>query len=264
MKRFYNQLAAIILTLAVFGAGPLAARGHAQSPAISQVTQQWISDLKSNDPAKRAQAAEQLGYLRTRPSVPDLVGVLSDKDPRVRDAAAFALGEIADQDAANHLSRLLAGDTDPAVRASAAFALGMLEDEKSVSGILDAFDDSAAEVRSSALVALGLMKDQEDVEDIEDMLNDSSFDVRYDAVWALGQIADPESADRLRGALVNIDMLQINQVSREAFREAVQAALDSIQEKTETRSNIAKSRARKSQRPSPDSKSTSWSHPASL
>ncbi|MGH9765670.1 MAG: HEAT repeat domain-containing protein, partial [Blastocatellia bacterium] len=226
IKQLSKVCAAAILTALLWGTSTKALEGQAQTAAVSPVTKQWIADLKSSDPVKRTQAADQLGSLRVRPAVPDLVGVLSDKDPRVREASAFALGEIADQDAANHLSRLLAGDTDASVRASSAFALGMLEDTKSVSALLDSLDDSSAEVRSAALVALGLMRDQDDVEDIEEMLNDSSLDVRYDAVWALGQIGDPDSAERLRSTLVNVDLVQFTPVAREAFREAVQAALD--------------------------------------
>ena len=265
IKQLSKVSAAAILTVLLWGPSTTALGGQTQTAAVSPVTKQWIADLKSIDPVKRTQAADQLGSLRVRPAVPDLVAVLSDKDPRVREASAFALGEIADQDAANHLSRLLAGDTDASVRASSAFALGMLEDTKSVSALLDSLDDSSAEVRSAALVALGLMRDQDDVEDIEEMLNDPSLDVRYDAVWALGQIGDPDSAERLRSTLVNVDLVQFTPVAREAFREAVQAALDLIQDNASVRGNSTKSRSRKGSGTAPSSKDLpTGSHPASL
>lgn len=258
-----NAVLALFVVASAQVGRAFAAAPPAQANQITPVTRQWISDLKAADVQQRVRAADQLGALRAKAAVSNLVSALSDSDARVREAAAFALAEIADQTPASNLVRILAGDSDSTVRASAAFALGMIGDAKAAPGLEDALDDSAAEVRSAALVALGLMGSDDSVEDIEDMLNDSSYDVRYDAVWALGQIADPESAEHLRATLVDLDLVQMTPTAREAFREAVQAALDSIQDKASAASGKRAGSPRSGRTPEATVKMTG-SHPATL
>jgi TonB family protein len=164
-----------------------------------------------------------------------LVEALSDKEATVREAAAFALGQIADPAATGLLIPLLA-DHDAEVRASAAFALGMIGNRKALQALSYATGDSEPEVRSSAIFALGLMQDAEAVDEIVDALDDSSFDVRYDAVWALGQIGEPDAEDHLRGSLVTLDLLRVDDLSREAYRQAVQNSLESLRTEAHARS----------------------------
>ncbi|HXG94865.1 MAG TPA: TonB family protein [Blastocatellia bacterium] len=188
---------------------------------------QLLAALKSRDAVTRRDAANQLGALRARDSVRSLTDALSDADASVREAAAFALGQIADPKAVERLTRALA-DKDAEVRSSAAFALGMIGDRRAISSLSDALTDDDAAVRSSAAVALGLMQDQEAVDELIALLNDSSFDARYDAVWALGQISEPDAEDPLRGALASLDAINLNNSLREAFRQAINYALDNL------------------------------------
>jgi TonB family protein len=153
--------------------------------------------------------------------------LLWDGDAGVREAAAFALGQIADPQAAKSLRRVIS-DKDAAVRAAAAFGLGMLGDSSTVELLSDALDDPDPDVRGSAVFALGLMHDDGAVDEIIDMLKDSSFDVRYDAVWSLGQIGDADAVDHIRASLLGLDIVQISDSAREAFRQAAQHALDGI------------------------------------
>ena len=60
-------------------------------------------------------------------ATPALVRVTGDGEPRVRRAAARALGRIEDSAAIPTLAQLLARDTDPGVRRAAAWALGKIE-----------------------------------------------------------------------------------------------------------------------------------------
>ena len=62
----------------------------------------------------RRDAANQLGVLRARGAVRALVEALSDKEASVREASAFALGQISDPAATGLLIPLLA-DPEPAV-----------------------------------------------------------------------------------------------------------------------------------------------------
>lgn len=186
-----------------------------------------LSGLKSKDPHNRKEAANELGAIRARGAVRALVETLSDKEPIVREAAAFALGQIADPAATGLLIPLLA-DSNTEVRSSAAFALGMIGDRKALDALSYALGDSSSEVRSSAIFALGLMQDEAAVDEIIEALDDSSSDVRYDAVWALGRIGDPDAEDHLRGSLVTLDLLKIDDTWREAYRQAVQNSLESL------------------------------------
>jgi TonB family protein len=186
-----------------------------------------LSELRSKDHQVRRDAANELGALRARGAVRALVEALSDRESTVREAAAFALGQITDPATTGLLIPLLA-DSNADVRAAAAFALGMIGNRKALEALSYALGDSNPEVRSSAIFALGLMQDDAAVDEIIEALDDSSFDVRYDAVWALGQIGEPDAEDHLRGSLVTLDLLKIDDAWREAYRQAVQNSLERL------------------------------------
>ena len=211
---------AAIITACVVTASAQVPSRPAQPPAS------LLADLKNPSAATRREAANQLGAMRADASRA-LIEALSDKDAGVREAAAFALGQIASRAATERLTRLLA-DKDAEVRATAAFALGMLGDRRSIAPLSKAQDDADAGVRSSAVVGLGLMQDEDAVDELIEMLADSSFDVRYDAAWSLGQIGEPDADSPLRMAVANLDLPGVNDASREAFRQAVQNALDNL------------------------------------
>lgn len=193
-----------------------------------------LAGLRSKDKGDRRDAANQLGATRARGAVRALVEVLSDKEATVREAAAFALGQISDPAGTGLLIPLLA-DSNDEVRASAAFALGMIGNRKATKALSYAIGDRDPEVRSSAIFALGLMQDEQAVDEIVDALDDSSFDVRYDAVWALGQIGEPDAEDPLRGSLVTLNLLRIDDSRREAFRQVVQYSLESLRTEAHAR-----------------------------
>jgi len=186
-----------------------------------------LSELKSKDKGERRNAANQLGALRARGAVKPLVEALSDKDPKVREAAAFALGQISDPVSTGLLIPLLT-DSETEVRASAAFALGMIGDRKALQALSYATGDPENEVRASAIFALGLMQDEGAVDELVEALEDASFDVRYDAVWALGRIGEPDSEEPLRSSLVSLDLIRVDELRREAFRQAVQFSIESL------------------------------------
>jgi len=56
-----------------------------------------LTELKSKDRGNRRDAANELGAMRARGALRALVEALSDKEAKVREAAAFALGQIADR-----------------------------------------------------------------------------------------------------------------------------------------------------------------------
>src|SRR6266404_5991647 len=215
-----------VCSLIVLGLITAAASVGAQVKPVTP-PERLLAGLKSKDQQNRKEAANELGAIRARGAVRALVETLSDKEPIVREAAAFALGQISDPASTGLLIPLLA-DSNAEVRSSAAFALGMIGDRKALDALSYALGDSSSEVRSSAIFALGLMQDEAAVDEIIEALDDSSFDVRYDAVWALGRIGEPDAEDHLRASLVSLDELRVDDSRREAFRQAVQNALEDL------------------------------------
>jgi TonB family protein len=173
--------------------------------------------------------------MRARDSVRPLIEALLDKDPSVREAAAFALGQITDRRANEALLSAL-NDKDEEVRSTIVFALGMLGERKSIKVLSNLLEDGSAAVRSSATVALGLMQDDDAVDEIIGILDDPSIDVRYDAVWALAQIGEPDALDHMKAVLVNLDLVKVDDAALEGLRQAVQNSMEILQSKSELRS----------------------------
>ncbi len=90
----------------------------------------WVAQLDSPESQKRRDAAFAIGRAGKEAvgAVPKLVQTLKeDKDAAVRDALAYALGEIGATDskeAIRVLKNALTSDSDPKVRRSAAYAPG--------------------------------------------------------------------------------------------------------------------------------------------
>jgi HEAT repeat protein len=164
-----------------------APKAHAQF--LGKDANEWAAELARGDDAQRRRAAFALGKLRgaAMPAIGALKRAAeSDRSAKVREAAAYALGEIAlhevalgkDADLVALLTKSLR-DGDPLVRRSAAYALGCL-----------AADGASAR------------------QDVEAVLADENAEVRQTAVWALGSFGD-EAAPALRRALADADALVI-------------------------------------------------------
>lgn len=223
-QRVLLRLTLVIFISIVTAPSGAAARGQ-EKPR--EAPAHLLSGLRSKDKSDRRDAANELGVIRARGAIRGLVEALSDKEWSVREAAAFALGQISDPAATGLLIPLLA-DPEPAVRASTAFALGMIGNRKATDALSYAIGDDDPEVRASAIFALGLMRDEAAVDELVAALEDPSYDVRYDAVWALGQIGEPDAEEPLQGSLVMLDLLRIDDLQRQAFRQAVQFSLESL------------------------------------
>ncbi len=98
----------------------------------------WIEDpraiaplremLKGNDEFKKA-AAKALGNMKAKDAIPDLIALLSDTNPRIREQAAYGLGLIGD-DSANEALQKLTQDPDELVQFFAKEALERIENLK--------------------------------------------------------------------------------------------------------------------------------------
>ncbi len=108
------------------------------------------SGLADPDPRVRRRACEVavgLGDVDLRPP-------LADPDPSVVEAAAWALGERADANAAVPLSAVAAGHDDPLCREAAVAALGAIGDPAGLPAILAAATGERPAIRRRAVIAL--------------------------------------------------------------------------------------------------------------
>jgi HEAT repeat protein len=162
----------------------------------------WSQELSASDEARRRSAAFALGKLGSSASdaVPALRKTLEkDKSPKVREAAAFALGEIvresikaaADPQLVPALSAALK-DEHWSVRRSAAYALGCVErDAAPAQEVLEGLlKDAFPEVRQNAAWALGKLGTAA-IPKLRLALRDSDPLVKRDAAASLGQM-EPE------------------------------------------------------------------------
>lgn len=177
-----RTLLSILLSLVLF---PLAAQGQT---FLGKSANDWRKELILGDDKARRGAAFALGKMGQGgvSGVGDLGKRLrEDSSPQVREAAAFALGEIAleslrtldDPAMLRALTEALQKDKDPLVRRSAAFALGCL--------------------RADALPSLA---------ELENALSDREPVVRQNAAWALGKLGS-KAVPALRKALQDDDVV---------------------------------------------------------
>jgi HEAT repeat protein len=190
----------------------------------------WTHDLDAGDERARRNAAFALGKLGSAagPTVPTLQRALTgDSSPKVREAAAFALGEIGQR--ATSLGKTVAGtlttalgDEDPLVRRSALFALGSIgETTGARRDIEKLLDDKNAEVRQNAAWALGRMGSGA-IGSLGTALRDPDTLVKRDAAGALGFIAQLDPTG-VRAALPNLAEL-----AKHSDAEVKKAALAAI------------------------------------
>jgi HEAT repeat protein len=93
----------------------------------SEARDPLVTALRDADADVRAASAWALGRLEIAGTAASLVPVLRDRESRVRRAAALALGNLEDPAAVEPLVAALRDDADPGVRQAAAWALGQLK-----------------------------------------------------------------------------------------------------------------------------------------
>jgi HEAT repeat protein len=189
------------------GAGPAWAQGY-----LGKSVETWASELTSKDTAARRSAAFALGKLGSAANarLPDLVRIAQkDTDAKVREAAAFAVGEICKGNrgaveggtVVTAMKEVLAKDPAPLVKRSAAVALGnMGHDAASAQDALErALSDPDPTVRQNAAWALGQVG-AGGVDALRKGVRDKDTQVVRDSAKALAQLggkAHPALADLL-------------------------------------------------------------------
>ncbi|RJQ46130.1 MAG: HEAT repeat domain-containing protein [Gaiellales bacterium] len=98
-----------------------------------------LDDLTNGSNEKQYEAAVELGRQKERRAVDAMTHVIEDDDPYVREAVAWALGEIGDPAAVESLSRAAAGDESETVRENAVYSLGQIGDAVAVAPLMEIF-----------------------------------------------------------------------------------------------------------------------------
>jgi len=124
------------------------------SPLAGKAASQCIAALKDKDPRIREAAAWELRHFEDPRSLEPLVAALKDENAEIRKATAYALGDLKSPKAASPLIAALK-DADPSVRHAAATALGVMKAGQASEALEKLSEqDSDADVRKAAKVAL--------------------------------------------------------------------------------------------------------------
>jgi HEAT repeat protein len=174
---------------------------RADTEFLGKKSADWLKDLRNPQGEVRRGAAFALGKCAAADAVLPLVRALSDENAGVRDAAAYALGEIVAErkavtlwsEVGEPLRKVLAEDADARPRRSAACAIGQ-------------FGPEAAAAR----------------EDLERALEHKDAAVRQNAAWALGRLkakAGESGVKQLAGRLRDDDDATVRRAAAAALRE---------------------------------------------
>ncbi len=142
----------------------------------------------------------------------ELLELMNDENPLVREAAAEGLGEMRDASILGSLTSALANEPDWSVRTDLLYALGEMGDARALEPLRQALEDSIRSVRFAAAAALGKIGDTtavnaliaalddatvSDVGPFSEIVIESPRDVRIAIAQALGELKDARSANAL-------------------------------------------------------------------
>ena len=170
-----------------------------------EIYQQTVQTLQSDsDPVRRSYAAYAVGEFLNSVGIASVAtSVVSDGDPRVRAAAATALGRL-NSDGAGALGKAMS-DSDPTVKLAALSSAGLINVFSSVSAAAALTTDANVAVRRRAVEILDALDAKDSVTAVAAVAqNDADAGVRAVACHALGTFGN-SSVTSLLTALMNGD-----------------------------------------------------------
>jgi HEAT repeat protein len=227
--------------------------GHAQvTTFLGKNAETWAAQLgPSSDAPARRNAAFALGKIGSAASgyLPELLKLFqNDPDPTVKEAAAFAIGQICKAskgtppgDPAQYVTALataLTNDANPLVQRSASYALGCLGPKAKTA--LKALDQAVTDsrftpvVKQNALWALGEIGGSEAVLTLTKALNVPEADplVVRDAAFALAKLAPEATKSEGRINIVTALLKHLNRpdlaTKKEVYTEVKKALLQAL------------------------------------
>lgn len=172
------------------------------SPEEPQIHQTLRRALESDSVEMRRNVVSALVRLNGQGRADLLRRALQDKDPEVLLKAIEGIEKEWGAQAQSRLAELLGEHNDPRVREAAAKALGKLGAADAVPALLGALDDEAENVRWFATESLRKLKATRAVPRLSELLReDESARVREITATTLGELGQPAAVPALRKAL---------------------------------------------------------------
>lgn len=162
-----------------------------------------LTRLQSWRPARRANAAADLGLIHSAESMPALVRALKDSDVRVRQAAVWAIGQVG---AAAHLAGLvrLLGDRSLVVAHRAQEVLAERGGEVAAAILRYAETTSSRSGRLAALELIGWLRITTGADLLLSCMKDLDPEVRVKSVKAAAAIGDPRFLETFHSRLEDV------------------------------------------------------------
>lgn len=160
--------------------------------------------MRGDSPVLRKVSVLAAGRIGLTDLVDDIVSLLEDGEPEVRDGAIEALSRLAEKgrEAVLRVALELAGARLSEKRRSAAILFAALRDAEKLSLLVK---DEDATVRKAAVVSLAELKSSDGVSHLVMALADENADVRIAAAGALGEIGGEDVLEPLLLALKDED-----------------------------------------------------------
>ncbi len=173
-------------------------------------------DLHSRSARRRARAADLVGVASIGRCVPDLIGLLNDRDRDVRRIAAHALGLIGNAVAAPALLARIDGPR-PVPLNTITMALLRL-DRNALEPLIDGLRDGSFHVRTVCAELLGLRGSIAALPQLVAALGPrEALEVRVRAARALGRIGAPSAVDALAGVMRSDEPVALRAVAARAL-----------------------------------------------
>jgi len=159
-----------------------------------QPVEQAIAIASSKDVTVRDLSIRALaGFMKERPNpkiVDVLEGALKEKEPSIRQAAAYALARVPDEAVAAELGKL-SDDQDPLIRVQVAYALSHSKQPNADAIIVKYLDDKDAAVKEAALVGVQVRKLTSALDKVKNLASYRKVEVKREVIRALLVIAQP-------------------------------------------------------------------------
>jgi len=173
----------------------------------------WVGKLTSKRIQERIEAANRLRKFKDIQDAPKVAALLKDDDPRVKEAAAEAVGEFGDKSQVpaliDAIDYTVGASTDRESRAineankQIAIALSELGDKRATPALLKLTRSHETYVRLEAVRALGQLRDPAALDTLMDIATDENTEpfIAKKAVIALGWIGDPKAVPAIERML---------------------------------------------------------------
>jgi HEAT repeat protein len=192
------------------GAKMLCKRGDRDARLIIQDVQ------KTGKAPSRASVARHLYGFSWFSAEPLIREALKDDDPRVREAAIYALCDLREYNAYQLMVEVLQNEED-SVREAAAWGLRDTQDSAAVPVLEVVLKAKDPDVRIKALEALGMNDTPEAMPVVREAMNDPEPDVKYAAVLSLLELAGERWLQELSGIIGRTSGITLKQVLRGFF-----------------------------------------------